>query len=122
HLGEETFAPVFSYPVASLLFANTLSPKLKVVYNAGFAYSGKNADGFFIYRIALNYAPAPKFVVFIEPFGNFDHGDLPNHKLQGGLTFAAGNNLQFDAFYGVGLSDEVDKSFGGVGISWRIPR
>ena len=121
HIGEEEFAPVFSYPIASILFANTLAGNLSLVYNAGFAYSGKNADGFFIYRVALNYAVLDKLVLFVEPYGNFDQGDLPNHKLNGGLMYLLANNLQLDVSYGIGFSKDISKSFGGIGLSWRIP-
>jgi len=121
HFGEDTYTPTFSYPTASFLAQNTLSKRFTLVYNAGFAYSGKNADGFFIYRIALNYSITNKFLIFIEPYGNFDHGDLPNHKIDGGIVFVVRNNLQLDASIGTGFISDISKTFGALGLSWRIP-
>lgn len=121
HLGNKEFRPVYSYPTASFCASNTLSRTINIVYNAGFAYSGLNADGFFLYRAVLNLNLLPQLILFVEPFGNFDHGDYPNHKIDGGLIWIVNNNLQLDVSVGTGFSNTIDKTFGNLGLSWRIP-
>lgn len=121
HLGEETFAPIYSFPSASFLIGYTLG-KFAIVGNAGFSYNGSNPDGFFIYRLAVSYNILEKLAVYIEPYGNFDHGDLPNHKIDAGFTYIVRNNLLIDISAGLGLSKSNDKSFVAVGLGWRIPK
>ena len=122
HVGKDGFHPTYSYPVAKLVASNTLSNKFALGYNMGFAYDGESADGFFVYSIVLGYNISSKMVVFIEPYGNFDHSAIPNHNLNGGLTYLIRRNLQFDISGGVGLTDEVNENFISFGFSWRIPR
>lgn len=121
HLGEESFAPTYSYPNASFLASYSLG-KFAIVGNAGFSYNGENADGFFIYSVAFSYNILPKLAVFIEPYGNFDHGDLPNHKIDAGFAYVIRHNLLIDISGGIGLSKSNDKDFIALGLSWRIPK
>jgi hypothetical protein len=96
--------------------------KFAIVGNAGFSYNGSNPDGFFIYRVAMSYNILDKLAFYVEPWGNFDHGDLPNHKIDAGFTYIVRNNLLVDISGGFGLSQTNDRSFATVGLSWRIPR
>ncbi|MEZ5196139.1 MAG: transporter [Bacteroidales bacterium] len=121
HLGNEYFAPIYSFPDASFLIGYTLG-KFAIVGNAGFSYNGSNPDGFFIYRAAFSYNILPELAIFVEPYGNFDHGDLPNHKVDAGFTYIVRNNLLIDISAGLGLSQTNDKSFAAAGLAWRIPR
>lgn len=122
HIGKDGLHPTFSYPVARLVANNTLSNKFSLCYNAGFAYGGESADGFFVYSIALGYSPIPKLSFFVEPYGNFDNSQIPNHLINGGITYLARNNLQFDLSGGIGLDSRTDKGFLSLGLSWRIPK
>ena len=122
HLGSSTYRPTYSYPVAKIAASHTLTSDLSLIYNAGFAYNGENADGFFIYSIMLSYSITPWCAVFGEAYGSFDHGNLPNHRIDGGFTFPVRNNLQLDISGGTGFDRTIDKSFISTGISWRIPR
>lgn len=122
HIGSPTYRPTFSYPVAKLSASHTLTRDLSFGYNAGFAYNGENADGFFVYSAVLGYRITTRLSAFGEAFGTFDHGNLPNHRIDGGFTYLVRNNLQLDISAGMGFDKEVDKSFFSAGFSWRIPR
>jgi len=122
HIGEERLKPTFSYPIAKIAASHTLSNKFLFGYNLGFAYNGETADGFFVYSAVLRYNIIPKLAAFIEGYGNFDHGDLPNHLIDGGLTYLIRHNFQLDLSAGTGISDNADKYFINLGFSWRIPR
>jgi hypothetical protein len=128
HIGPEGLHPTYSYPVSKIAASHTLSNKFALVYNLGFAYNGEDADGFFIYSAALNYSIAPKLTVFVEPYGNFDANDFPNHYVDGGLTYIVRNNMQLDISAGMSIGDNVNrqsesinKRFVSLGFSWRIP-
>ena len=122
HLGNENYSPTFSYPVGILAATNTLSKRFSLGYNIGFAYSGENADGFFIYTTYLGFQITDRLWSFAEVYGNFDNGNFPNHKWDAGLTYLIRHNLQFDVSGGTGFSNDVDKYFLNAGISWRLPR
>ncbi len=122
HLGSEYFRPTFSYPVGRLVMNHNLTRKLSFGYNMGFAYSGENADGFFIYSGVLGYKISNRFWSFAEVYGDFDNGNFPNHRADAGITFLAMNNLQLDVSGGLGLSNHVNRYFLSAGLSWRIPR
>lgn len=122
HVGATDYRPVYSYPMAKIAASHTLSRKLSLGYNAGFAYNGDNADGFFVYSIVLGYSITPKFSAYGEFYGTFDHGDHPNQRMDGGFTYLVRNNLQLDISAGTGFDNTVDKNFISMGLSWRIPR
>ena len=122
HLGDENYRPTYSYPVGILAATNTLSKRFSLGYNIGFAYSGENADGFFIYAVYLGFQITDRLWSFAEVYGNFDNGDFPNHKIDGGLTYRIRPNLQIDVSGGTGISQDVNKYFVNAGIAWRIPR
>jgi hypothetical protein len=122
HLGEEEFTPTYSYPVGLFLATHTLSERWSLAYNFGFSYNGENPDGFFIYTGSLGYQISQKIWSFAEVYGNFDNGDHPNHRLDGGFTYLIANNLQVDVTAGWGLDDVVKRFMLNAGFAWRIPR
>jgi hypothetical protein len=121
HLGDENYRPTYSYPVGLLSASHTLSERFSLGYNLGFAYDGEDADGFFLYTAYLGFYITKRLWVFAEVFGNFDSGNFPNHKIDGGLTYLIRHNLQIDVSAGNGFAEDVDKYFVNGGMSWRIP-
>ena len=121
HIGTLTYRPTFSYPVAKVSASHTLTDALSLGYNMGFAYNGENADGFFVYSVVLGYSITSRLGFFGEAYGTFDHGNLPNHRIDGGFTYVVKNNLQLDISAGTGFDSNVDKHFISAGFSWRIP-
>lgn len=122
HLGDEDFRPTFSYPTGKLLCTHTISESFKLGYNIGFAYSGENADGFFLYSIFPTYSITTKLSAFAEIYGNFDHGDTPNNRGDAGFSYLIRKNLQVDLSAGMAFDKDIDRIFASAGLSWRIPR
>ncbi|MCB2222259.1 MAG: transporter [Bacteroidetes bacterium] len=120
HLGNENFAPTFSYPLGKLAATHTLSNRASLGYNIGFSYSGEDADGFFIYSVYMGYYITSKLWSFIEGYGNFDNGNFPNHRADLGLTYLISPTFQLDISGGTGFSNDVDRSFISAGLSWRV--
>lgn len=122
HIGSLSYRPTFSHPVAKVAATHTLARNLSLGYNAGFAYNGETADGFFVYSGMLGYGIGSSVSAFAEVYGTFDHGNHPNHRIDGGFTFLVRRNLQLDLSFGTGFDNHIDKSFVSTGLSWRIPR
>ncbi|MEZ5083213.1 MAG: transporter [Bacteroidales bacterium] len=122
HLGNENFAPTYSYPIGKLAASHALSKQWSLGYNIGFAYNGETPDGFFVYSIFTGYKISEHLWSFAEVYGKFDHGDFPRHRLDGGFTYLLRKNLQIDLTGGYGLNKEVKRFFINGGVSWRIPK
>ncbi len=122
HLGNENFAPTFSYPLGKLVATHNITDRLSLGYNIGFSYSGEDADGFFVYSAYLGYSITPQLWSFIEAYGNFDNGNFPNHRGDAGLTYRLTDRFQLDLSAGTGFDNEVQRYFISGGLSWRINR
>lgn len=122
HVGSPDLTPTFSYPTAKIAVSHTLAEWASLGYNVGFAYDGEKADGFFVYSVVMGFSLAEKWGMFVEGFGHFDHGNYPNHILDGGFTYLLRNNLQLDISGGYGLTSVVNAYYISTGFSWRIPR
>jgi hypothetical protein len=120
HIGNENYAPVFSYPRSLAAFSHTLSNKFDLGYNAGFAYNGYSADGFFIYSMILYYHISKVVSCFGEFYGNFDHGNLPRFRIDGGFTFDLRKNLILDISAGYGFDRDINQNHLSFGYIWRI--
>ena len=128
-IGDEAFRPSNSYPLGSILCSHTIKKKLSLGYNIGFSYNGESPDGFFIYSIYSGYYITRKLWVFIEAYGNFDHGDNPNdidystnNLGDAGICYCLRNNLQVDLSAGMAFDPGVHRYFASAGLSWRIPK
>ncbi len=120
HVGSPDLRPTFSYPTAKIAVSHTLAEWASLGYNVGFAFDGEKADGFFVYSVVMGFGLTEKLGMFIEGFGHFDHGNYPNHSLDGGFTYLLRNNLQLDISGGHGLSSKVNSYYVSAGFSWRI--
>lgn len=59
---------------------------------------------------------------FAEVYGWLPEGEMPDHRVDFGLTFPVRQNLQFDVSGGLGLSTLSPDYFVNAGIAWRIPQ
>ena len=58
-----------------------------------------------------------EWFVFVPAGAETEHTE---HYLDGGLTFAWSNDLQFDFRVGTGLSEHATDFFSGTGAVWRF--
>ena len=120
HIGKDGFHPTYSYPTARFVAVNTLSKNFSLGYNFGFAYNGESPDGFFIWSVVLNYTIFNKVSLFVEPYGTFDHNNMPHNDFDGGILWQVRHNLQVDVSAGTSFTNSA--GFVSAGLSWRIPR
>ncbi len=118
-------------PTVRLAFASTLSERVSLGYNVGATASslpapqgGTDTLVDALYTVSFGFAVAERVGAFAESFGTFALSDAgaSRHALDGGVTFQAADNLQFDVSAGVGLNSAADDWFIGAGIAVRVPR
>jgi hypothetical protein len=71
--------------------------------------------------VAAGFGVTEKVGVFVEMFGFLpeDDGGPSTSYLDAGITRLLSNDLQLDFRVGVGLDDDADDLFVGVGVAWR---
>lgn len=129
--GDDAFTSDQVDPNFRFSFAHTLSEKLSVGYNLGLSWAteldaGGEPDTMatFQYTAVLGIGITDRFGAFVEVYGDvpINAAGGPQNSFDGGITFLLRDNLQFDINGGVGLSDDADDWFFGVGVTVRLPR
>lgn len=57
---------------------------------------------------------------FVEYYGVIEEDAPDQHSMDGGLTYLASDDLQFDISAGLGLNDAAPDYFVSAGIAWRV--
>lgn len=115
-------------PSFLLSFSHTLNDRWSLGYNLGaeLATSEKaNGDdttlASALYSIALGYGVTDQLGCFIEVFGDAGlSNQTSSASLDGGLTWLFSDDSQLDLFAGVGLNNNADDWFVGIGYSVRF--
>lgn len=130
-VGDDAFTSDRVDPSIRLAVAHTLTERLGLGYNVGVAWASEPAvDGgtatlsSYLYTLSLAIGLSDRAGAFVELYGEVPGsapGD-PTHAFDGGFTFLLRRSVQLDVAGGVGLTDETDDWFVGVGLSARWPR
>ena len=117
-------------PVVLAAVARTLSRRFSLGGNLGLAW--READGAAdsgperesVYSVVLGTDLGRGFGSFVELFGALaiDGTRRERHSLDGGVTWAASPNLQFDLSAGLGLNGSAEEYFIAAGFSFRFFR
>ena len=110
-----------------LSFSHTLSEQFSLGYNLGGALETSEKDNgnettlsSGLYSVALGYGATDKLGLFIEVFGAVGlSAEESPASLDGGITWLFSEDSQLDLFAGVGLNNEADDWFVGIGYSIR---
>ena len=118
-------------PAFRLALSHSLSDRISFSYNLGAAWESE-PDGdqdmdrlsVFQYTITLGIGLSDRTGAFLEVFGDLPLSAEggPEHLLDGGLTYLLRDNLQVDAFGGIGLSQAADDWLVGLGVTLRLPQ
>jgi hypothetical protein len=119
--GKEEFSP--EYLASDLRFAigYSLSDRLGLGINLGGRWDGSNPQPSGVYSLVLGYGISDKMSAFVESYGFLPQDEIPDHRMDAGLTYLMKPNLQIDVSAGLGLSEISPDYFINAGISWRIP-
>ena len=104
--------------INKLSISHAVNDKIGIGYNVG--YDNINKVSAFTYSVAIGFALAEKFGLYIEPYGALAEGNNFESNFDAGVTYLAKNNLQFDVSYGTGLNN--DMQYVSAGFSWNIPQ
>ena len=111
-------------PELVFLWAYDLTDSLSVAGNVGLAYPTDGVSRFFqtSASIAGAFSLTDRLGAYVEYYGfypNTEHSDAA-HTVNGGFTYLINNDFQIDWRIGVGLNEEADDFFTGVGFAWRF--
>jgi hypothetical protein len=112
-------------PAVRFCFANDLSDNASISYNLGIEVDNEQTTvttG--LYTLALGFSLSDRVGMYGEVYGFIPFGSNNGsaiHYLDGGFTFLARNNLQFDISGGYGLQKNITEYFVAVGVSARFP-
>lgn len=115
------FKADFVAPYFRLAMENSISKKLKLVYNVGEQWKEDDVHGKFFYSIAPEFEVTDKFKIFAETFARLSKEETANYVFDAGFLYQLTPNFQFDAFAGVGMSKVSPNNFVEVGLSFRLP-
>jgi hypothetical protein len=111
-------------PEVKLLWAYDLTEWLSVAGNVNFAVPTEDGHRFFQTAASVSAAASitDALGTYVEYFGFYpasQHTDCA-HYLNGGFTYLITNNFQVDVRAGVGLNEEAEDFFTGIGFAWRF--
>lgn len=77
----------------------------------------------FQYTATVGFGLSDKVGMFLEFLGDIptDAAGDSAHSFDAGFTYLLRDNVQFDAFAGVGLNDDAEDFFAGAGVTFRFP-
>lgn len=110
-------------PEVVLAWACDVADWFAVAGNVGLALP-TDADGRFFQAsssLVLAFALTDELGTYVEYFGFYPSASDSDaaHSLNGGFTYLITDNVQLDVRAGLGLNEEADDFFTGIGCSWR---
>ena len=100
-----------------IAFQNNLSQTISWGYNAGIEWDGQNSSPYYLYTFSNGINFTKKLYGFVEAFGFINKVELPQHSLDAGLSYLAGNNCKLDISSAVGLTKPAPDWSVAIGIS-----
>jgi hypothetical protein len=103
------------------LFANTITNKVRLQYNAGIKWEGEDRSTRWMYSLSPVFKISEKFNLFIEEYAYLKQTGPAQHYFDGGLEFFPKKSLMLDVSGGAGLSESSSSYFVAAGFSFRLP-
>ena len=111
-------------PGIVLLWAYDVSDTFSLAGNVGVGVPTDEGDRFIQTSASLSaaFTLSEKLGAYIEYFGFYPNTERSDaaHSVNAGLTYLINNNFQVDWRIGMGLNEEADDFFTGVGFAWRF--
>jgi hypothetical protein len=108
-------------PSFSFSLAHTLSERFSLGYNLGMEWGSGSTVPVYFYTLTVGAGIAEKCEVFIETFGDFSKGQLPQSYFDLGAGYLPRKNLKFDVSGGIALNENSADLFLSAGFSIRLP-
>lgn len=122
--GSEGISSGDVYPEVVFLWAYDVNDRLAIAGNVGVALPN-DIHGRFVQTsasLSTAFALTDELGTYLEYFGfypNAEHSDAA-HSVNAGFTYLINNDFQIDWRIGLGINEEADDFFTGVGFAWRF--
>ncbi|MBM4170777.1 MAG: transporter [Ignavibacteria bacterium] len=120
--GHQNLKPDRIEPVLKLALSQEISEKFSLGINLGLVNNSSINVTEYYYSMAFGTSLTSKIGFFVEMYGSFHKTFLPVHNFDAGITYLHLSNLQIDFSLGTLLFKSEKDLFGGLGISFRIPK
>ena len=100
-----------------LLFAHPIGVKQSISYNIGYNNYG-TGSGDLIYTLSLAHQVNDKFIVFLEPYGDWQEFSNAEVSFNAGFLYRMKIHMQWDFSLGTGLNHTMN--FLSTGFSWAL--
>lgn len=111
-------------PKLGLLWAYDVTEAFSVAGNVNFEWPIDGGERFFQTSASLSLAVVltERVGVYLEYFGFYPNAEDTDmaHSMNSGFTYLINDNFQIDLRVGLGLNEEADDFFSGIGFAWRI--
>ncbi len=111
-------------PEVVLLWAYDITDSFAIASNVGLGVPTEDDDRFVQATTSLSgaFALSDTIGAYIEYYGFYTNTESSDaaHTINGGLTYLLTDNFQIDWRIGMGLNEEADDFFTGIGFSWRF--
>ncbi len=101
--------------------AHSINQHFSVGYNLGVQWDGNTSSPAYFYSLVLGANITNKLGAYAEVFGLLPEVGESAHQFDGGFTYLALDNLQFDVSAGVGLNSSAPDYFISLGLTYRLP-
>lgn len=121
NVGDDVKQVKYFTPEFVLLFSNEINERMGVGYNIGVEWSDDLEEKNYFYSVSAGYSITPRLGTFFELYGDLKT-DIKNssQNLDGGFTYLIKNNIQFDIYGGIGLTDDTNNFILGTGIAFKF--
>jgi hypothetical protein len=121
HLASAVFKRSRAAPLIRMTAATPLGENWRLGVTAGIEWDAGGGPAVAIYTAALGSSLTEDVGWYGEVYGFVsEDGTASDHRINGGVTWLANDDLQLDAALGLGLTTNPKPWFVGVGISYRF--
>jgi hypothetical protein len=120
--GHQNLRPDRIEPNVKLCLSQEFSDGISFGMNIGLANNSSINITEYTYSMVVGMSVTEKIGLFTEMYGSFHKTYLPAHNFDAGITYLHLSNLQIDFSLGTQMFRDETDFFGGLGISFRIPK
>lgn len=120
NLGSKAFHTPYVAPSFRFTMQHTLTNRIALAYNLGAEWNGITAAHTYIYTLTNGFSLTKRLSAYAELYGFLTHGQVPDHRMDGGFTYLINRDLIIDLSGGLGMSKQSPENYIAFGISHRF--
>jgi hypothetical protein len=103
-----------------LAMLHTVTENFHIGYNFGLAMRSWNYDPMYLYTFSPKFNIAEKWQAFVEIYGFFWKGRIPQTSIDGGVSYYINDDFKVDASAGTRINKNTKLKFYSIGASFRF--